>query len=461
MLNLSIEAPPADVEVILELLSPWDISFSELDEADITIVHKQKPSTTKASVIIPSDSASFIGWVKETGLEITRKTGYLTPITATSQTTLMITPKTQYCFGKSMKVDFEDETPIYIQTKDDRLILKLDLVQEYRGVIDGILHPEQSTLHRVVTGLPIPYGLAPKRLRDYLMKADKGQENLNLCDKLPLDALRFILVNAIEKTSGEKIKLKSQFADSSVCVLTHDVETAHGLQRARILKKIEEKYDVSSAWYVPSNRYRLNCETIRELANHGEVGSHDTKHDGKLVHLKKQELVTRLTDARQTLERITEKPVAGFRAPILQHNQRILQALNEAGYLYDTSVPAWEPKHPYTMKPHGVGTVFPLTLNGIIEIPLTLPQDHQLLHVLGLAPEEVLKTWVTMSSMIQDLKGVSMFLVHPDYELANGNADLYEELVNAVTSDSQTTSTVPSRICELMKPITLPKQSAA
>jgi peptidoglycan/xylan/chitin deacetylase (PgdA/CDA1 family) len=460
-LNLSIEAPPADVEVILELLSPWDISFSELDEADFTIVYKQKPSTTKASVIIPSDSASFEAWVKETGLDIARKTGYLTPVTATLQTTLMITPKTQYCFGKFAKVDFEDETPTSIQTKDDRLILKLDLVQEYRGIIDGILHPEQSTLHRVVTGLPIPYGLAPKRLRDYLMKADKGQNSLNLCDKLPLDALRFILVNAIEKTSGEKIKLKSLFANSSVCILTHDVETAHGLQRARILKKTEEKYDVSSAWYVPSNRYKLNCETIRELANRGEVGSHDTKHNGKLVHLKKQELVTRFTDARQTLERISERPVAGFRAPILQHNQTILQALNEAGYLYDTSVPTWEPKHPYTMKPHGIGTVYPLTLNGIIEIPLTLPQDHQLLYVLGLAPEEVLKTWDTMASVIRDLGGICMFLVHPDYELANGNADLYEELVSALTSDSQTALTIPSRICELIKPITPHKHSAA
>jgi hypothetical protein len=153
--------------------------------------------------------------------------------------------------------------------------------------------------------------------------------------------------------------------------------------------------------------------------------------------------------------------VVGFRAPILQHNQTILLALKEAGYLYDTSVPTWEPKHPYTMKPHGIGTVYPLMLNGIIEIPLTLPQDHQLLSVLGFAPEEVLKTWATMTSVIRDLNGVCMFLVHPDYELANSNNDLYEELVNIVTSDSHATLTLPSRICEQIKPITTSQRATA
>ena len=451
LLNLSIEAPKADVEIILELLSPWDISFSELDEADITIVYKQKPSTTKDSIIVPSESESFLTWTKETGLEITRKTGFLTPVTATSQTTLIITPKTQYCFGKFVNVDFEEETPTGFQTEDDRLILKLDLVQEYRGIIDGILHPEQSSLHRVITGLPIPYGLAPKKLRDYLMKADKGQENLNLCDKLPIDALRFMLVNAIEKTSGEKTKLKSMFTNSSLYILTHDVETANGLQKAQILKKIEEKYDASSAWYVPSNRYKLNCETLREIANHGEVGSHDTKHDGKLAYLCKQKLVNRLIDARENLSKIAQQQVKGFRAPLLQHNNQIIEALGEAGYLYDTSIPTWEPKHPFTMKPHGIGTVFPLIIRKITEIPLTITQDHQLLHVLGLSKKEALKTWVEMASTIRDLGGVCMFLMHPDYEFATGNMENYEEIVNIITSDSKVTITVPSKICEMMK----------
>ena len=255
-----------------------------------------------------------------------------------------------------------------------------------------------------------------------------------------------MLVNAIEKICDAKVKKTLLFANGNVCIFSHDVETAYGFQKIGVLKKIEEKYDVSSAWYVPSSRYKLNSDVVRELANHGEVGSHDTKHDGKLVHLKKREIVERLIDSRRTLRKFTQKPVVGFRAPMLQHNQTILQASKEAGFLYDTSVPTWEPKHPYTMKPHGIGTVYPLKLNGLLEIPLTLTQDHQLLHVLGLSPEEVLKTWNAMASVIQDLGGVCVFLVHPDYELAEGNANLYEELLSTVTSDSKNVVTVPSRI---------------
>jgi peptidoglycan/xylan/chitin deacetylase (PgdA/CDA1 family) len=444
-LNIAIQASIEDNLIIRELLSPWNIFFTELDKADATIAYKQKPSTIQPTVIIPSQTTSFANWGKENGLGFTQETGLPTPVNATSKTTLTIKPKMQYIFEKKKNVSFKDENQTNIQIEDEELILKLDLIQEYNFFIDGILHPEQSTLHRVLTGLPIPYGLAPKRLRDFLMKADKELENLSLCDKLPIDAMRFMLINAIEKICKTKIEKKTFSGNNHVCILTHDVETANGLQKALVLKKIEEKYDLKSTWYIPSDRYRLNNEAIRELANHGEVGSHDTKHDGKLVHLKKEELPQRLIDSKQTLTTITQKPVVGFRAPILQHNQVIIQALNEAGYLYDTSVPTWEPKHPYTMKPHGIGTVYPITLNGLIEIPLTIPQDHQLLHVLGLTPREVFKTWEPMADLIQDLNGVCIYLVHPDYELADNGTDLYEQFVSELSSDNQATLTVPSQ----------------
>jgi peptidoglycan/xylan/chitin deacetylase (PgdA/CDA1 family) len=444
-LKIAVEASPLDANIIQELLSPWIISFTELDEADITIVYKQKPSTTKVAVMIPSDSISFVTWAKETGLDTNPKTGCITFVSATRQNTLTITPETQYQFGKLTADPLEEETSTEIQTKDHTVIIKIDLVEEFKNIINRILHPEQSKLHKVVTGLPIPYGLAPRKLRDFLMKTERGLEDLDFCNKLPIDALRFMLVNAIEKASGKKVKKNSLFVDSNVCLLTHDVETANGLQKTSFLRKIEEKYNVSSAWYVPSSRYKLDNDIIRELANHGEVGSHDTKHDGKLVHLKKRELVERLIDSRQTLEKITQKPVVGFRAPILQHNQTILQSLVEAGYLYDTSIPTWEPKHPYTMKQHGIGTVFPLKLNGLIEIPLTLTQDHQLLHVLRLARKDALKVWASMTNLICDIGGVCTFLVHPEYEIA-GNLELYDELISALASNAKFTFTLPSKI---------------
>jgi hypothetical protein len=216
------------------------------------------------------------------------------------------------------------------------------------------------------------------------------------------------------------------------------------------MKKIESKYDIGSAWYIPSKRYKLEGSIIKEIGYHGEIGVHDTKHDGKLAHLAKEKLVERVSQARNSIETIIEHKIEGFRAPVLQHNQQILSALKESGYRYDTSIPTWEPKHPFTMKPHGIGTIYPISMNGLIEIPLTLPQDHQLLYVLGLTPEEVMRTWATMATLIRELGGVCMFLVHPDYKFGDPNTNLYEELLNVIVNDSKATVTLPSRFCGLI-----------
>jgi hypothetical protein len=245
------------------------------------------------------------------------------------------------------------------------------------------------------------------------------------------------------------LEKKELFNNNYICLLTHDVETSNGMKRALVLKHIEEKYDIASAWYVPSERYKLNNESVCKLSNNGEVGAHDTKHDGKLSHLPQEKLEKRLLDVRQCLGRITQQSIEGFRAPILQHNSRILKAIETAGYAYDTSIPTWEPKHPYTMKAHGIGTVYPMKLNNMIELPLTLPQDHQLLHVLKLNPADVMKSWASMALTIRDLGGMCMFLIHPDYEIGC-DSELYEELVKVIASDEKSTVTVPSRLVTLM-----------
>lgn len=261
-----------------------------------------------------------------------------------------------------------------------------------------------------------------------------------------MDALRFALIGALERLVGKKIRRKKWNGRNYVCLVTHDVETKKGLQTACCLKKLEEKYNVPSAWYVPSRRYKLNHETIRTLANHGEVGAHDTTHDGKLAQLPQRRLVERLREAKRDLEIVAGQAINGFRAPLLQHNARIIEALEETGYMYDTSIPTWEPIHPYTLKPHGIGTIYPLRFEGLIEIPVTLPQDHQLLHVLDLAPREIGERWLEMAGVIKDLGGICTFLVHPDYQLAYPNSSVYEEILCTVASDNEAWITVPSNI---------------
>jgi peptidoglycan/xylan/chitin deacetylase (PgdA/CDA1 family) len=444
-LKIAVQGQAADVEVIRELLSPWNVSFTSLDEAEVVVVYKEKPLEPKKTIVIPSDSADFRKWVKDVKSRVVRKLGEPVFIDASSQTVLTIKPKMLYCYDAAVKPASKD-TPTAAELNEDLIFLKVDIIKEYNKILDETLNAKSSTLYNLFTGLPVPYTLAPKRLRDLFMREHRVQENLTLCDKLPLDALRFILVRAVEKLSRKELHRKTWNGKKYACLMTHDVDTRKGLQNAKQLKKLEEKYDLPSAWYIPLKHYKLNLETIKELANYGEIGAHDTKHDGKLAQIPKRKLIERVLEAKQTLGKIIGQPVKGFRAPILQHNIKIIQALEEAGYAYDTSIPTWEPKQPYTMKPHGIATTYPLTLYGLTEIPVTLTQDHQLLYVLGLTPEEAIRKWLDMISVIKNLGGLCTFLIHPDYKLADLKLNIYEELVNTIISDNQAWISLPSKI---------------
>ena len=451
-LKIAVQGQAADAEVIRELLSPWNVSFTSFDEAEVVIVYKEKPLETKKTIVIPSDSADFMKYVKDAKSRVVRKLGEPVFVAAGSQTVLTITPQTLYRYDGAVKSAPENNPSTINELNEDLFFLTLDVVKEYNKILDETLNVKSATLYRLLTGLPVPYTLAPQRLKDLLMRKRAGKENLTFCDKLPLDALRFILVRAIEKLSEKKLHRKTWNGKKYACVITHDVDTREGLRRAKKLKKIEHKYDVPSAWYVPSKRYKLDADAVKELANCGEVGAHGTKHDGKLDRLPRNALVERLRQAKQTLENITGEKVDGFRAPLLQHNVETLQALRDADYAYDTSIPTWEPRHPNTMNSHGIGTMYPLTLEGVTEVPVTLPQDQQLLHVLGLSPKEVTREWMKMIDTTKEISGLCTVLIHPDYELAYPeNLGLYEELLNTIASDNEVFVSLPTNITTLVK----------
>ena len=433
-MKVTVASPAPEVhQIIRQLLSPWRVAFTGLDEADVLIVYGGKPPENMETIVIPSDSVDFTKWLKDEGLSVIRKPGRQTFIAATPQTTLSMVPQMQYHYDESVESISSISQPPPIELNDDTILLTADIIEEYGRIMVEALEPRVSTLYRLLTGLPIPYTVVPKRLRNLVMGRKAQQTSLDLYDKLPLDALRFLLARAIEKTTDKGLERKTWNGKSYACAITHDIDTHTGLIKAKVIKRLEEKYDVPSAWYIPTKHYKLDPETIRELANYGEIGAHDVRHDGKLAQLPKQKIVERLREAKQTLEKIVGRPVEGFRTPLLQCNAKTIQALEEVGYLYDASVPTWEPNHPYTMKPYGIGTVNPMDINSVVEIPLTLPQDHQMLHVLGMTPKQAVGAWIKLKDGIRDIGGICTILVHPDYELADPrNLDAFEELLNAM-----------------------------
>jgi hypothetical protein len=85
------------------------------------------------------------------------------------------------------------------------------------------------------------------------------------------------------------------------------------------------------------------------------------------------------------------------------------------------------------MKSDGIELINPITINRMLEMPVTLPQDHQMLHIVGLTPKQTVKQWIKIIGEIIKLGGISVLLIHPDYEFASkGNLEHYENLLQYV-----------------------------
>jgi hypothetical protein len=226
---------------------------------------------------------------------------------------------------------------------------------------------------------------------------------------------------------------------SHALAITHDVETKLGLEDgAGRLADVEARLGVRSTWNIPSDRYPLSSQLLISLAAAGEVGGHDTKHDGRLIFESLENKVERVGRCKARLESLSRKEVRGFRSPLLQHGRELLDALGRAGYLYDSSVPSWERLSPTSLKPHGVGTVFPFFVSGTLEIPVSLPQDHQLIRVSGLTVSEAVQELFRVSRWIRGVGGACVLLVHPDYEFGQPeNTEEYHRLLEKFKSDPE------------------------
>ena len=442
----------SDIAILKELLSPWNVSFTTPEEADIVIIYKSGEASTKKSIILPYNGPEFNNWVKKQSLSLKSSSHKQIKVDISNQTSLTISPEQLFDYEGASNSSLREGSSAEFFLNSDQELLKIDLIKEFANIVDPALNGKTSILYQILTGLPLRYDAAPKKVRDLVMGDKKEGRVINYCDKLPLDALRFVLVRTIERLSG-KVLIRKKWKGANSCVtLTHDIDTEKGLGRASLVRKLEEKYDIKSAWYIPTKHYPLNCEIVKELANYGEVGVHGAKHSGNLVRLSSQKLYSQFSDAKASLEKISGSPIQGFRSPLLQHNSTILAQLKKAGYVYDTSIPTWEPKHPQTMSPFGIGTVFPLQINGLIEFPVSIIQDHQLLYVSDLTPKETLHQWFLFMNVVTEIGGCNVFLSHPEYKLFDPeNICLYEDFLSVLVANKNIEITIPKEICESEK----------
>jgi len=302
--------------------------------------------------------------------------------------------------------------------------LPSDLIRACSERFEAVMNPRVAVMHKLATRLPFHYNIIPPSIRTCFLRMHGVDSNLS--DHLANESARKMLSEAFN-VLGFGLQRKRPPS----LLITHDVETEKGLRRALSLKAVEDELNVQSMWFLPSDEYPIARHIGRDLAEGSTIGSHDVKHDGRLIHIRRHnELVERLSESRLKLEGLFEKDVKCFRSPLLQFSRRILSALHEAGYRFDFSVPCWEPVHPLTMSGFGVESVQAFEVDRVVESPLTLFQDHQVFAVLRMNTREAVKFLVGQAKLVRGIDGDIIVLVHPDYSFSQDLQGYRELLVS-------------------------------
>jgi hypothetical protein len=204
-----------------------------------------------------------------------------------------------------------------------------------------------------------------------------------------------------------------------VLVLTHDVETSTGYRNLNFLREIELRTGNRSSWNFVPKRYEVEDATVLELAEEGfEVGVHGLLHDGR--DLESAEMVRRRSpEMRAYAERWCAR---GFRSPATHRQWDLMPRL---GFDYDSSYPDTDPFEPQA---GGCCTWLPYFNRELVELPITLTQDHTLFVILR---QRSPKMWIEKANYLKSRGGMALLITHPDYMLDSTSLGAYERFLDA------------------------------
>jgi peptidoglycan/xylan/chitin deacetylase (PgdA/CDA1 family) len=215
-------------------------------------------------------------------------------------------------------------------------------------------------------------------------------------------------------------------------VLTHDVEAQVGYDKLPELLRVEVEAGYRSSWnFVPQNRYVVDDQLVETLQEQGfEVGVHGFNHDGRDLSSLRT-LRRRLPAIRAHAERWQ---ATGFRSPGTLRSAELMPLL---GFDYDSS---YTDTAPFEPQAGGCCTWLPYKIEDLVELPITLTQDHTLFDLLGYRDE---KLWVEKARFLRGRGGMALVLTHPDYVDVPHLLDGYRRLLAEFADDSTAWKALP------------------
>jgi hypothetical protein len=110
------------------------------------------------------------------------------------------------------------------------------------------------------------------------------------------------------------------------------------------------------------------------------------------------------------------------------------------GFDYDTSFPDTDPYEPM---PGGCCSWLPFFIDGLVELPVTLPQDHTMFVILRQENENV---WVHKTELLRARGGMALMDTHPDYLAAPQIYAAYERFLERFAADPDSWHALPREV---------------
>lgn len=305
-------------------------------------------------------------------------------------------------------------------------------------VLDG--HPEEYYLFerykkaRNKRGLlALYYGLRPlmpRALQLWLRRLYARRQAKTTFPAWPIEPILVTKTNAalrerILQSGGNPVPLINYWPHGAraAVILTHDVEWEYGAKNIARVRAIERKYDVVSSWNFVPERYSFDKSIFRELQAEGcEIGVHGLYHDGRDFATREifEERLPKMNAY------IKGWKASGFRSPATHRHPDWIPMLAAE---YDSSYPDTDPFEPQA---GGCCSILPFFLkNGMVELPITMPQDHTLFEILRVKSIDL---WKQKADWIIENHGLVNLIVHPDYMLTDKALGYYEEFLHYITA---------------------------
>jgi len=283
--------------------------------------------------------------------------------------------------------------------------------------------------------------LIPRRLQIAARRSYSRVQAHGAFPRWPIETalhdLSDMLLERVADAAGEPVPYIAPWPGEHTwaLVLTHDVETDVGRDAIERVRAVESPLGLRSSWNLVPERYQVADELIDHLYDVGcEVGVHGLRHDGRDLESLRT-LTRRLPEVRRWSARWKS---VGFRSPA---THRVWEWMPMLGFDYDSSYPDTDPYEPMG---GGCCSWLPFFNGALVELPITLPQDHTIFQILGIGDD----VWHEKAALLRRRGGMALIDTHPDYMLEAGPLRAYERFLAAFGRDPSAWTPLPAEVSE-------------